>query len=260
VYYGQQRIGDAIRELANSLKLDLNNAEAHKMLGKALMIIGRYDAALIEMQQAAQLDPRSAEIRYNLGKIYSAHDNYPLARPALEEAIRLDPDYMEAYDALGFVCEALGDDPAALANYRKSIEWNEQRAGRFVGPYINLSAYYNRIGQVDEALAYAQKAIQLDAKSDAAYFQAGKAHVRNEDWEKAAEALETATALNPAVSSYYYVLGGAYRSLGKPEQSRQATEKFQELEKRAKEFERTRRDVNNAGGHAQPHQPAVPAK
>jgi hypothetical protein len=48
--------------------------------------------------------------------------------------------------------------------------------------------------------------------------------------------------------------------LGKPEESRQATEKFQELEKRAKEFERTRRDVNNASGHAQPHQPAATAK
>jgi predicted Zn-dependent protease len=228
------------------------------MLGKTLMVIGRYDAALIEMQQAVRLDPDSAEIQYNLGKIYSAHDNYPLARPALEQAVRIEPGYMEAYDALGFVCESLGDDAAALAHYRKAAELSEQRGASFVAPYLNLSAYYNRVGQVEEALEYAQKAIQLDANSDAAYFQAGKAYVRQEEWQKAAEALEKATSLNPAVSSYYYVLGSAYRSLGKPEESRRAIARFQELESRAKEFESKRRDLRDEGGHAQPRQHAAP--
>jgi tetratricopeptide (TPR) repeat protein len=252
VYYGQQRLGDAIRELAGSLKLDINNAEAHKMLGKTLMVIGRYDAALIEMQQAVQLDPQSAEIRYNLGKIHSANDNYPLARPALEEAVRLDPNYMEAYDALGFVCESLGDDATGLSHYRKAVELNEQRMGSFVAPYLNLSAFYNRTGQADEALTHAQKAIQLDAKSDAAYFQAGKAYARQEQWEKAVEALEEATALNPSKSSYYYVLGNSYRSLGRQEESRQAIAKFQELEQAAKDFESKRRELWDGGAPAQP--------
>src|SRR5262249_224844 len=151
---------------AESLKRDLNNAEAHKMLGKSLMIIGRYDAALIEMQQAVKLSPQSAEIRYNLGKIHSAHDNYAQARPELEKAVQLDPDYMEAHDALGFASENLRDDAAALAHYRKAIELNEARQGRFVAPYLNLSAYHTRAGQPDEALAYAQKAIEVDARSD----------------------------------------------------------------------------------------------
>jgi tetratricopeptide (TPR) repeat protein len=245
--FAQKKINDSIRSLAKSLQLDINNAEAHKILGRNLMIIGRFDAALIEMEQVRRLLPESAEARYNLGKIHSASDDYPKARVELEEAVRLAPDYMEAHDALGFVYEALGETALALDHYQTSIELNEKKGGAFVAPYTNLSAYYNRGGESEKALEYAQRALQLDAKSDAAYFQLGKAYARQERWQEAAEAVEKAIAQNPVPSSYYYVLSGAYRALGRSEESRQAMEKFQELENKTAEFERARRESRGNG-------------
>jgi tetratricopeptide (TPR) repeat protein len=129
--FAQKKINDSIRSLAKSLQLDINNAEAHKILGRTLMIIGRFDAALVEMEQVRRLLPESAEARYNLGKIHSASDDYPKARVELEEAVRLAPDYMEAHDALGFVYEALGEpaSPSSRAFWRRvrysssSISW-----------------------------------------------------------------------------------------------------------------------------------------
>ena len=116
--FGQRRIGDSIASLAKSLQLNLKNAEAHQLLGRDLMTIGRFDAAQTELEQAVKLKPQSAEIRYDLAKIHSANDNYPPAKRELEEAIRLDPSYMEAYEALGFVMEASGDDAAAVRSTR----------------------------------------------------------------------------------------------------------------------------------------------
>ena len=147
--FGQQRIGDSIASLAKSLQLNLKNAEAHQLLGRNLMVIGRFDAAQTELEQAVKLKPQSAEIRYDLAKIHSANDNYPPAKRELEEAIRLDPSYMEAYDALGFVMEAMGDDAAALSFYKKAAEMNEARGGNFASPYVNLAAYYNRTGRLE---------------------------------------------------------------------------------------------------------------
>ena len=81
--FGQQKIGESIRALAKSLELDIRNAEAHKILGRDLMIIGRFDAAQLEFEHAIRYKPDSAESYYNLGKLYSVQDNWEPARKAL---------------------------------------------------------------------------------------------------------------------------------------------------------------------------------
>src|SRR6185369_11345700 len=142
--FAQQKIGESIRALAKCLQLDVKNSEAHKILGRNLMIIGRFDAAQIEFEQGIRYQPDSAEIHYNLGKLFSIQDNWEPARKEFEAALRSDPSYVEALDALGFALEALGDDAAAVAAYEKTIALNEARHGGFASGHVNLSAYYNR--------------------------------------------------------------------------------------------------------------------
>jgi len=245
--FAQQRVGDSISSLAKSLQLNVKNADAHRLLGRNLMLIGRYDVAQTELEQAVKLSPRRAEIRYDLGKILSAQDNYPPAKRELEEAIRLDPSHMEAYDALGFVMESMGDDNSALLNYRKSAEISESRKAGFVSPYINLAAYYNRIGDSQLAVEQARRALKANPKSDAANFQLAKALDRLQEWPKAAQALEAAIAINPRTSSYHYLLGGVYRRLGKTKESEEQMELFRQLEKAAAEFEEKRREARRQG-------------
>ena len=133
--FAQQKIGESIKALAKSLELDIRNAEAHKILGRNLMIIGRFDAAQLEFEQTLRYKPDSAEAHYNLGKLFSIQDNWEPARKAFEAALRIDPSYIEALDALGFALEALGDDAGAIAQYEKAIELNETRGGQLqLGP------------------------------------------------------------------------------------------------------------------------------
>ncbi len=89
--FAQQKIGESIKALAKSLELDIRNAEAHKILGRNLMIIGRFDAAQLEFEQALRYKPDSAEAHYNLGKLFSVQDNWEPARKAFESALRIDP-------------------------------------------------------------------------------------------------------------------------------------------------------------------------
>ena len=127
--FAQQKIGDSIQALAKSLQLDVRNAEAHKILGRNLMIIGRFDAAQVEFEQAIRYKPDSAEIHYNLGKLFSIQDNWEPARKAFEAALPHRPVYVEAIDALGFALEALGDDAGAVAQYEKAVALNDAAAG-----------------------------------------------------------------------------------------------------------------------------------
>lgn len=246
VHLRQRRIGDSIKALAKSLELNVNNAQAHKVLGRALSIIGRYDLALREFEQALRLDPSSAEVHYNMGRVYAIQDDFHRARKEFETAIQLDANYMEAYNALGFAMEALGDDARALGDYQTAIRLNEERHGRFDAPYVNLSGYYNRRGKLDLAVEYASKALELNPKSDLAFYQIAKACRAKQDWNGEVDAIEKAIAIRPSSAQYHYVVGIAYRKLGKIKESAQALETFRELEKQTAELESHRREARRA--------------
>ena len=245
--FAQQKIGESIKSLAKSLELDITNAEAHKILGRNLMVIGRFDAAQTEFEQALRYKPDSAESCYNLGKLFSIQDNWEPAKKQFEAALRIDPSYLEAIDGLGFALEALGDDPGALAAYRKAAALNDERKGTFASPLVNISAYYNRTDDPAKAVEYADKALGLDPRSDRAWFQKGRASERQGKLDEAVTALERAIAINERASSYYYVLAGVYRRMGRTEDSQKALDTFKRLEREASELEAQRRSGKNKG-------------
>ena len=117
--FAQQKIGESIKALARSLQLDVKNAEAHKILGRKLMIIGRFDAAQVEFEQGIRHKPESAELHYNLGKLFSIQDNWEQARKAFEEALRTGSGLPRSHRRVGFALEALGDDAGAVASTRR---------------------------------------------------------------------------------------------------------------------------------------------
>ena len=241
--FAQQKVGESINALAKSLELDVRNAEAHKTLGRNLMIIGRFDAAQVEFEQGIRYKPDSAELHYNLGKLFSIQDDWEPARKAFEATLRIDPEYLEALDALGFALEALGDDAGAIANYEKAIALNEARGGTFASAHVNLGAYYNRTGNAQKALEYARQALELDPRSDRAWFQKARADERQGRLDEAVDSVNRAISINARASSYYYVLAGLYRRLGKMEESRKALETFTRLERETTELEKMRRSA-----------------
>jgi tetratricopeptide (TPR) repeat protein len=207
------------------------------------MIIGRFGAARTEFEQGIRLNPDSAELHYNLGKLYSIDDNWGPAKKELEEAVRLDPSYVEAWDALGFAKESLGDDTGAVADYEKAIQLNRDRNPPFANAHVNLSAYYNRTGQSQKAIDYAKTALELNPRSDRAWFQMARAYEHRGEIDAAIESANHAIQLNSRASSYYYVLSTLYRRLGKTDESRQALEQFTKLDRESSELDKKRRDV-----------------
>jgi len=85
--FAQRKVGESIQALAKSLQLDIKNAEAHKILGRDLMIIGRFDAAQTEFEQGIRYSPESPEMHYDLGKLFSMQDNWAPARKEFDAAL-----------------------------------------------------------------------------------------------------------------------------------------------------------------------------
>ena len=230
VLFRTHQIAESVNELSLSLKLDVNNAEAHKILGLDCNIVGRYDLAEQELEEAARLKPDSAEIHYWLGRLYYTKGVYPLARREFESAIRLQPFYMKAHNNLGLTMEVLGDNDAALKQYTLAVHLDEEQRLTSEWPYVYLSAFYNRQEKSDSALEFARKALEANPKSDLAYFQMAKAYRTQGEWEKSAEAARRAVTINPKTADFYYVLSYALRKIGKTQESQEAMEAFRKLQ------------------------------
>jgi len=222
--------------------LPRHNAEAHKVLGRNLMLIGRFDVAQREFELGEKLNPKSAEMPFNLGRLFSIQDLWTESKRAFERALKIDASYMEAYDGLGFALEALGDDAGAASQYQKAIAINVERKATFASPFVNLSALRLREGGVDAALDLARQAVTVNDKADRAWSQLGKAQEKAGKPEAAVDALARAIEINPRVSSYYYVLAGVYRRPGKLEESRTAMDMFSKLTRETNEMEEKRRE------------------
>jgi len=245
VQFRQHKLRESVNAVAKSLELNVNNAEAHMLLGREFCIIGRTDVAMREFEEALRLEPDAAGVHYNIGRVYAMQDDFPKARIELEKAVRIDPNYMEAYNALGFAMEAVGEDTAALQDYQTAIRLNEERHDKYDPAYVNLSGYYNRRDKLDLALEYAHKALELNPESDLAYFQIAKTCRARGDWAGEATALEKAISIRPT-SQYYYVLAVAYRKVGKAQESERALEAFQRLQKQTADLDGQRREARRA--------------
>ena len=238
----QQKLGESIQALAKSLELDVSNAEAHKMLGRALMVIGRFDAAQLEFEQALRYKPGSAEVHYNLGKLFSIQDNWEPARKQLEAALQLDPDYVQALDALGFALEALGDDAGAVVSYEKAIAVDEGGRRPLRRPSRELERLLQPHGQSRPRARARQKGARARSQvRPGLVLQRPRATSARGASSEAVDSLNQAISLNPKSSSYYYVQAGLYRRLGKAEESKKALESFRRLEGEATELEKMRR-------------------
>jgi tetratricopeptide (TPR) repeat protein len=111
---------------------------------------------------------------------------------------------------------------------------------------------YNRTGNPEKALEYARQALELDPKSDRAWFQKAKAEEREGRLADAVESLNQAIALNPRASSNYYVLAGLYRRLGKADESQKALDSFKRLERESNELEKMRREHKSTAAPTSP--------
>jgi len=121
-------------------------------------------------------DPGGAEALYGLGSVYLEQQKNAQAREYFLRASRAQANY-----------------PGTMPN-----AWN------------NLGILSAREGKTDEAIAYFQKALQINAENPVALQNLGNAYRQKKDWQNARSALERALALRPDDAETNYSLGMVY--------------------------------------------------
>jgi tetratricopeptide (TPR) repeat protein len=231
VYFRLRRMQDAVRSLSASLARNPNNADAHRVLGFALTALGRSDLAHREFLRALESKPDSVEMLYALGRLRFERGSYSDAAETLTRVIQLDPAHWKAHETLGLAYEALNQITQAGFHLTTAVEINEKATNRSELPYASLAGFYNRRGDYSAALLYANRGATIAPKSDAAHFQAAKAHCGAGQWRECAGEVQQAIEIDRENPDFYYLLSTAQRRLGSADQAQASLEEFRRLKK-----------------------------
>ena len=167
--------------------------------------------------EALKLDPDQADAHAALGAIHLFEDwDWKGAERELSLALRLDPNVMSTRNIYGFCLAAQGRLPEALASIRRGQELDPLAAAR----RNEVAMCYNWMHQYDQAIAEAQKAIELDPNFVLAYGELGMAYSRLENkHDDAVKALRTAVELGHGHPRMRGLLGYADAMAGQQEEA-----------------------------------------
>jgi TolB-like protein/class 3 adenylate cyclase/tetratricopeptide (TPR) repeat protein len=169
------RLAAAEATLARVLSMIPNHAMAHCLFGVLQIFSNRAIQGIAECEQALELDRNLAQAHgwIGLGMCFSGRAEETEAH--VLKAFRLSPRDSKTYNwmaQLGVAKSYLGDDDAAVASFRRSIETN-RNAAPFVHFY--LAAALARLGRHEEARAAVQAGLALVPAFTIARVRAGAA-------------------------------------------------------------------------------------
>ncbi|MFN3168302.1 MAG: tetratricopeptide repeat protein [Phycisphaeraceae bacterium] len=152
---------------------------------------GLDDSAFARFGQALLENPRIVDAHLGIGDIYKDRGEYDKASVRFELAAAIEPNNFDAHYNLGVCKQVLGDLAYAIKSYQRAlnIRPDSHEANR------DLASAYLQDDKAGLALAYAERATELDAENYGAWANLGFIYARAERFEDAITAFRTASEL-----------------------------------------------------------------
>jgi tetratricopeptide (TPR) repeat protein len=143
---------------AKVTQADKRAADEYRQLGLNYRQQERFDDAIAALQKSVTLDPQNIDGRIILGWTQHLAKKDDEAATSLWEAIYRSPTSLQAFNAIGIVYLVQGDLPqAVILHSLAAILKSDNEIAHY-----NLSLAYQRLKLYDLAIAYAQRAMELE--------------------------------------------------------------------------------------------------
>jgi tetratricopeptide (TPR) repeat protein len=166
--------------------------EFHLFMGKAHLNLEQYDLALADFQAAAQANPNLTFVHFNLGLAYLKKQDYEHARDEFLKDAAIEPDVANNYDELGDVYSLLQQDSDAEKSYREAL----RRDPRLVNSYVGLAKAYERQEKYQRALGAIDSAGKLDPGRTDIHYVRGQVLIRLGRKEEGKKELEASVRID----------------------------------------------------------------
>lgn len=166
------------------------------------------DEAIRFFQRALALDPRHFQSLNALGLANSMKGNFAEAERSFLKCLEISPGFSEARNNLGMVYQEMGFPDRAEAEFKKAVADATYATKEL--PYYNLARLYSLREDWENALFYAEKAIQANIHYHLGYALKGYIMESQDKFVEAIECYKEAVKTVPDDVSYNFHLAAAY--------------------------------------------------
>jgi len=236
-YLGAKRYEDAIRtyqQVANVAQSESDRREAEQAIRKIYKESGMYDKLIAKRQQAVKDNPDDPDAYYALGQVYEWNEMYDEAISAYKRADELSPDNKIILESLARMYLARGGDEdlrEAKGIYRRLIRLTDT-AGERIQKRNVLIDLYKRSGEIDAAISELRNTITSSSnrsEKNAALTGLWDLYVEAKREKEGIAALKELEPQMKGNSTFYELLGDAYREIGDQESANAAYARWIEL-------------------------------
>jgi len=221
----QGKLDEAAAEYRAALAIRPDYPEAQANLGVVLARLGKYDEAITAYESALKLAPHLTPILLNLGIAHYRAGKFDQAIIVFQQFLEQRPDVTQARQLYGLSLAALGRDEEAV----KQLEATLDAAAPDAATLYSLGLAYLRLGKPGFR-ATLERLAAFPAGRPALHLLQGQAFLRDQEFEKALEELQTAAKLNPDLPRLHFSLGLTHLKLG---QNKEAVAAFEDEAKRS---------------------------
>ena len=202
--------------------------KAYKIIGNALQAMGKLQEALDWYQKALEIKPDFVEVYANLGTIFAQQRQWEQAISYYRRAISVKPDFAGAYRNLAKIYTQINQAAAAAECLYQALKLEPRKAT--AEECLSLGNTFSKNGELNQAIACYQRAIQLNPQLVEASYKLGEIFIQNGQWGEAVACYQRVISANPNSGAAYQKLGDALLQQEQLESALQNYQKAQQLE------------------------------
>ena len=191
------------------VRLNPNDAAAHKALGDAYLFLEQYENAFNSFKEVLRVTPGDAEAYRGMGEAYQNVFQHAKARDFYREAVRLNPQYARAQIDLGNMSLKLFQYADAITALKEGIRLKQSGQVNNTD-YDSLGDAYLHTGKYDDAVNAYQQAIKLRADYISSHIGLAAAYNGLRQYPNAIASAERALKGSPNDRKANRVLGDSY--------------------------------------------------
>ena len=206
-----------------------------------ILLLFAYADVMLAQQESNATSSQSPEATSLIKQAFAREDAGDLkgAIEVYQKLLQLEPKDVRAMNTIAGLYGKLGDFEEEMVWAKKAIAENPQ----FHLAYINYGNALGSLGRVDEARAAFEKAVQLDPKEPLAVYSLGVLAEQQEDYKTALELYKKSTELDPKFENGYFNLAATYANLKRFDEAIAALKKLLELNPRAEDAKAMLADI-----------------
>lgn len=201
----------AMQEFYKVLELRPDHMEVNFTLGEMKERDGDYDEALKYFQNFVRIRPDDSKGYLAIGNIYLKQNKLDVAENYYKIAMNMDDNTKdEITNNLGVIYFNRGDVNKAILFHKRALELNPDLSGA----YLNLGNCYYKVGNKNEAKRSFVKALELNGRYEDALYNLAIVFKEEGNYGLSESYLKRLLIINPNDAECYYLLGCIYKERG----------------------------------------------